>query len=271
VTDRLKSVAALAAPSAAIGVFLFQQGFKRTGWAFASLAIIIVALGLLSLLIPALLRLLEVLSTPVWRLIRGIFQLTIHVYRRCVMGLARTVLGTDDGAMPLSWTAQEKRIYMSAQNADFKVLSGPLGKHLRGLEFTVRPDYGMQYWRAGFRLGPRGENFKSGNILETCLFHIANDGGLAQPQTLLYLNRAQPAIDGLRHGQFGRCPAFVVRATFWRTGNNQAVMSATVDMPDAWPREVQFDLAYTEQVVLMAWADGGPFRVHFDDVKVFWE
>jgi len=186
-----------------------------------------------------------------------------------MMLLAPVLPGTIRDA-PVSWTASQKRIYSSAQAADYFALTAEAGRRLRGLEFTVRPDYRFQYWRAGFRLGPRDEGFEKGNIADTCLFHISMDSAVMQPHGLLFLNRGRPQETSLLF--YGKeIAAFVVRVNVWPTGNTGAGMAVSLDNAGSAPLVTSFDVRYTERVVLLAWADGKPFKIHFDDIKVYWD
>lgn len=185
------------------------------------------------------------------------------------MRLPQPVLRGAVQSAPLSWTASQKKVYTSEQAADYMVLTAGEGRGLRGLEFTVRPGYRFQYWRAGFRLGPRDENFEKGNITDTCLFHILMDSAVTQPRIRLLLNRGTPQETGSQ--PFGKeIAAFVVRVNVWPTGDTVARMAVSVDNVGSPSFVTSFDIRYTERVVLLAWADGRPFMIHFDDIKVYW-
>lgn len=269
-SDRFKGVLLLAAPCVGIGGVLLQQGFRRMGWAFVSLAGLFVAVGLLSFLIPSLFHLLKFISDSVQRLIRRALDLARQAYRRFLMRLLEPVFSGIARNAPLSWTASQKKVYTSAQAADYMLLTAADGQTLRGLEFTLRPDYRYQYWRAGFKLGPGDEEFEKGHIADTCLFHIAMDSVVTQAHALLFLNRTVLQDTGLLF--FAKeVPAFVVRVNVWPTGNTVARMAVSVDNAGSNPLVTSFDIRYTQRAVLLAWADGKPFKIHFDDIKVFWD
>ena len=186
------------------------------------------------------------------------------------MKVLETTARADERLVPLSWTASEKRVYTSMQAADYLVVAGDSGHVLRGLEFTLRPDYRFDYWRAGFMLVPRDQTVGAGRITDTCLFHIAMNSSVEQPRVDLYLNGGMPAETGLRFYS-KQIPAFVVRANIWPVGSDRAGMAVSVDNADCPPLVVSFDLRYAERVVLLAWADGKIFKIYFDDIKVYWE
>jgi len=268
-SDRLKGVLMLAAPCGTVGAVLLQQGLRRTGWVFVALAVVVVVLGLLSFLVPGLLQFLRFVSSLVQRLGCRVVELTRLAYRGCLMMLLGPIVHGREGPTALSWTASEKKLYTSAQAADFMVLATDKGRALRGLEFTVRPDYRFQYWRAGFMLARQEEDFGKGHIADTCLFHISMNSSVMQPTAILYVNRGAVAETGLQF-YAKEIPAFVVRANIWPTGNTVAKMAVSVDNAGSGPMVTSFDIRFTERVILFAWADGKPFRTHFDDIRAFW-
>lgn len=186
------------------------------------------------------------------------------------MRLFEPVLRSAVPSAPLSWTASQKNVYTPKQAADYMMLTAGEGRGLRGLEFTVRPNYRFEYWRAGFRLGPRDEDFEKGDITDTCLFHISMDSTVTQSRIRLFLNRGIAQETALPF--YGKeIAAFVVRVNVWPTGNAVATMVVSVDDSDSAPLVTSFDIRYTERVALLGWADGKPFKIHFDDIKVFWD
>jgi hypothetical protein len=232
--DQLKGILILAAPCGTIGGVLLQRGFVRAGWVFVALAIVVVMVALLSFLLPGLLRLLRFASGLVQDLGSRGLGLAAAAYRRCVMKLAEATLRAGRGSVPLSWTASQRKLYTSAQAADYMVLAGGNGQRLRGLEFSVRPDYRFQYWRAGFMLTPGDAEVGKGNITDTCLFHIWMNSSVEQPSAVLFLNGRREQDSALQH--YSReIPAFVVRANVWPTGNTVARMAVWVDNAGCFP------------------------------------
>lgn len=162
------------------------------------------------------------------------------------------------------------RAYMHSQQADYELIRKPEDSHFRGLSFVIRPDYQFNYWRAGFRLVRPGEDLSRGDIGDTVLFHIAVNRGGAQPTIALIVHRQVVAQSGLPFYN-ERWPSFRISGNVWSIPNSQRLRIAVmVEAPASSPVEVEFDASDMDSVALLAWGDGNPFRVFFDDVKVYW-
>lgn len=263
--DRIKSVFVLAAPCGTIGGFLYSRGYTRSGWTLIGIAILIVTVAIVSIAVPALVQVLLWVSAP----LRWVASLTWKFAAR-TLSRAKQKMRTyfSDGGPMYDFVAHRPRAYMHSQQADYKLIPKPEGSEFRGLGVVIRPDYQFDYWRAGFRLVRAGEDLSHGDISDTVLFHIAIDQLGGQPYTAIYVRRRQQ-LGAINSGNV-RWPSFRISANVWPVPNAPKLrMSVVVEAPNSSPVEVEFDTGDMESVALIAWGDGGPFRVSFDDVKIY--
>ncbi len=257
----------LAAPCGTIGGFLYARGYIRTGWTFIGIALLIVAVAVVSFAVPPLLLILVWASAPLRWLSNVIWQFVGRTFSRTTQ---RVRSYFSQGVAMYDFVAETPRAYMHSQQADYKLIPKPEGSQFRGVGFVVRPDYRLAYWRAGFRLVRPGEDLSQGDIGDTVLFHIAFNQWGTQPTVALIIRRQVAEQNGLTFHN-ARWPSFRISANVWSVPNSSRLRIAVmVEAPGSSPVEAEFDSVDMESVALVAWGDGNPFRVFFDDVKVYW-
>jgi hypothetical protein len=271
--EKIKNVAWLAAPCAAIGGFLFNQGYRRSGWTLVGVAAMVVLLGFLSFVVPWLGRVFFYVARPIRALVGTVRKLLWHGYMWLVRKLIVPALAVSpdmDSQLRLSWTASEQKAFLEGgQRADYLKLEAEPNYRLRGLEFSVRPDYQFSYWRAGFRLGPTSERLEEVSITNGFLFHIYCDGG-GQPGMVTYCSGQSWPTSLPQYAGETRTPVFVVRANLWRVPNSTRVR-VSVSVNDVVAQaEPELDVSLTGRLLLLAWADGRQFHAHFDGINAYW-
>jgi len=167
-------------------------------------------------------------------------------------------------ARAISWTAEQKR---GKQGSDFLRLARN-GYRLAGARFVVRPDYAFPLWHAGFRLTRATENLEESDLRATLLVQITQTyfggkvGHSSHRQGVDYGPWALPR-------SANPTPSFLFDLSILpsaQAGSLRLVYSINADTPQA----LDFAAEYAEQLVLVGWADGADFRVHFEQVSLSW-
>ena len=161
------------------------------------------------------------------------------------------------------WTAQEKR---GPQNSDFLCLS-KAGHVVSSAHFELRPDYSFRNWYAGFRLtSATDEPLKSG-LTDTVLFHLCDDAHILQPRAFLYVERRAQGPFALRQFEWPR-PSFAFDISVFPAAAGELRIIVSIDKELV--KSADFPTRYAEQLVLVAWADGREFCLHFEQISVHW-
>ena len=242
---------------------------RRRETAFIA-GIVIGALCVLAVVSTPLAQVLKRISSGVLRLLKTIGLLAVEVYKRIgafLLGpiISYTLRQTGFSQLPtLSWTAQSRK---GPLGSDFLPLSKK-GCRVGGGHFTIRPDYSFAYWRAGICLMTGAQDAQTSDPRQALLFHIALDQQGAQP--FLYIDR-----DGTRYGSWALQPYAHPRPSFEfdfsiYSGRDAGQLQITVSVDNECIQNLDFPQQYTEQLVLIAWADGQDSRVHFEKISVSW-
>jgi hypothetical protein len=272
-----------AALIAAGGVLPSQSeypGVSKTLISVVSRALIIAGIGvlavsMLSLALSPLKGLLAVLPAATSRMLKRISSALVKIYARVGAFLLKPILtyasreaqsrAPAPAAVPAgpvsSWTARDK---WGPQKSDLLSFSKD-GHLLSSVHFTVRPDYTFRNWYAGFRLTTAADDVRKTELDATVWFYLVDSD--RQPTCHLYVERRAQGPFGLRN--FGQPhPSFEFDIALYPAGAGELCAAISVDKE--WVHAVTFPRRYAEQLVLLAFADGRDFRIHFEEVSVNW-
>ena len=263
----------IAIPALAIsgGLGLISLGHPVGGRRLFYAGLIFAALLVLGLLAKAATETAKAVSNPLLKAIQAVVRfvgealvwfealLLSPVIHRV---LSKSDVGNDP---PQAWTAFQRS---ENQNNDFLTIARP-GHRLAGGRFVVRPDRSSTAWHAGFRLTSaimRPENTEAN---ATVLFEVS--GAYFGPQQGGYAS----GKDGIRYGPYNlpasNTPTPSYQFDFSISSYHQAGMLwVSVRIDQQPPQGFEFREEYAEQLVLVAWAQGKPFRVHFEQISVSW-
>jgi hypothetical protein len=160
-----------------------------------------------------------------------------------------------------SWTAADK---WGPQKSDLLTFSKE-GHLVSSVHFVVRPDYTFRNWYAGFRLTTAADEVRKTEFTATVWFYLGDSDG--QPRCHLY-------VDGKAQGPFGLRnlgqphPSFEFDVSIYPSRAGELCAAISVDKE--WVKAVDFPRRYAEQLVLLAFADGRDFKIHFEQISVNW-
>lgn len=160
-----------------------------------------------------------------------------------------------------SWTAQDK---WGPQKSDLLSFSKD-GHLLSSVHFMVRPDYTFRNWYAGFRLTTAVDEVRKTELNATVFFYLVDNE--RQPICHLYVDGKAQGPFGLRN--FGHPhPSFEFGIALYPARAGELCAAISVDKE--WVHAATFPRRYAEQLVLVAFADGRDFKIHFEQISVNW-
>jgi hypothetical protein len=170
----------------------------------------------------------------------------------------------ETASLPVSaqyWTAKEK---LGPQKSDLLSLRRE-GQLLSNAHFEVRPDYFFRNWYAGFRLTSATDDPQRSDLTATVLFYVCDDD--RQPRVIGYVEGRALGPFALRQFEWPR-PSFDFDISICSAGTGELCVIVSVDKECV--KSAIFPRRYAEQLVLVAWADGRDFRIHFEQISTNW-
>ena len=262
----------------AVGVALLTFGYPaHTAKVVLFVGIAVLVVSVLSPALSPLRGLLAILPSAIFRLFKRIASALVKTYAHVGAFILKPIFTYANGdaqsrapvpapalalAAPVSsWTAQDKR---GPQKSDLLSFSKD-GHLLNSVHFVVRPDYTFRNWYAGFRLTTAADDVWKAELNATVLFYLVDSE--RQPTCHLYVEQRAQGQYGLRN--FGQPhPSFEFDIALYPARAGELCAAISVDKE--WVQAVQFPRRYAEQLVLVAFADGRDFKIHFEQISVNW-
>lgn len=154
------------------------------------------------------------------------------------------------------WSATETN---NDQGADYRELDLK-GKPLKGLELTMNPS--AKYWRAGFKISSPNGTILPLRSQESLLFHLGSADSEKQFGITAYINGNRiPTINKVI--TFDKNKPLSIRLEI----NNKNFLKCFVNDIVEYEHQERIDPQISKKAFVVAWGDGQPYRVEFENIK----